>query len=1153
MAAALRSLSEHPGSRHYHGGGHHHRPQNPEGDLVDVSSFENMERGQTKAMLPDDALDGEIENTTEMAEILLLRICVELQNDGQEPKPDPLALRQLVSALEDSWTDMKRNAYADPFLAGDQNRTLTRQMPWVAVEKAVQLYMEFCGLRSDYKQRAVLSNTANRARARARLGVVAEKKLNVAVMRKEAIKELKRGEEPAAKFADCYKDLRSKATPKPPPPKEAPPPVVSRDFVQKRVKNVKANLPRALTGEASNHASFALQQTADSDTGGAMFRSSSLQQIPPEGDRLWELGVDSRAAGPSKPAVLPRNAKPGYEMAAEEILYRLDQPAGMPRERARSATNRSGGPGGTVTAAAAAPDDPIASDSSLKPPPPPPPMPNAPLYQEQPIRTLEDFLSKEAQGYIHEGMPPPVHGLKHVSQRLLNRLDASSRTKQAADDPTEPDANIDIAPLLLASVHTSGNWQTRRASMRLEGDGSGSGASAWKKVQKRYLPRNQAHDETSPMDKLLEVASTVIAALKPAVAPPDHFGVAASSLGSGVVLKAASARVTDRIPSTPLVLVPVSTLYREFDPQVEPQVLRDIDAPLFMHEEVQSTLNQIVEVVDVKLGAQTQRELQEGGFLRATKDELDLIAKSDQLNFKIATVTARAIRGCYQLPGGQPVVSPSLAKAVLSALPRRTIASTWNESRSSSSDRSYAHRPPKVVASSTDSVDVAKRAREYQAWKNWWNSTFSTSDYLEFLAERPTDFLGVVYSIYDDAFDQEVDATAEVEDGGLSDLEIIRAAQNAAKLEEKTAYVPGEWNALSVTQGGLGFLPVVDSELLAQAFDSEDEDWDANEAALAAGSRSSSTASGPRSMAADAAAASVTAVTAHGAAFGVVDRWRTKQETRLVDARNAAEENATEGMFTELQQRLQACWASLLTPTSEVLQLSIKYSQHPYSFVGTSLKSAGKRRKPLPTLTGTRSADGSVLTNAACARALTEAVILWEAATSAIIEREAAFADWREFTRAASEPSRFFIKKANASAMLKEEKQRKFHEKKLAAKTTACTSTVDAVLRALQDAVAYDGSPYKAKMKIDMTDVLHWLERERGMKRGGSTPGQPTPGQPEYRAGTPGSLRRGSRPRGAAVAAVLGMSLGQTGRQGSPGSLPAVRSTRFSEKLEGLR
>ena len=47
-------------------------------------------------MLPDDALDGEIENTTEMAEILLLRICVELQNDGQEPKPDPLA----VSALQ---------------------------------------------------------------------------------------------------------------------------------------------------------------------------------------------------------------------------------------------------------------------------------------------------------------------------------------------------------------------------------------------------------------------------------------------------------------------------------------------------------------------------------------------------------------------------------------------------------------------------------------------------------------------------------------------------------------------------------------------------------------------------------------------------------------------------------------------------------------------------------------------------------------------------------------------------------------------------------------------------------------------------------------------------------------------------------------------
>ena len=47
-------------------------------------------------------------------------------------------LRQLVSALEDSWTDMKRNAYADPFLAGDQNRTLMRQMPWVVAGHLTQ-------------------------------------------------------------------------------------------------------------------------------------------------------------------------------------------------------------------------------------------------------------------------------------------------------------------------------------------------------------------------------------------------------------------------------------------------------------------------------------------------------------------------------------------------------------------------------------------------------------------------------------------------------------------------------------------------------------------------------------------------------------------------------------------------------------------------------------------------------------------------------------------------------------------------------------------------------------------------------------------------------------------------------------------------------
>ena len=66
--------------------------------------------------------------------------------------------------------------------------------------------------------------------------------------------------------------------------------------------------------------------------------------------------MDTRAAGSDASIVLPRKAKPGYEIAAEELLYRLDQPKGMPRERARSATIRHGGPGAAVTAAAAAED-----------------------------------------------------------------------------------------------------------------------------------------------------------------------------------------------------------------------------------------------------------------------------------------------------------------------------------------------------------------------------------------------------------------------------------------------------------------------------------------------------------------------------------------------------------------------------------------------------------------------------------------------------------------------------------------------------------------------------------------------------------------------------------------------------------------------------
>lgn len=75
-------------------------------------------------------------------------------------------------------------------------------------------------------------------------------------------------------------------------------------------------------------------------------------------------------------------------------------------------------------------------------------------------------------------------------------------------------------------------------------------------------------------------------------------------------MKMATPRVSDRIPDTPTTLQAAPMMYLEFDPQMDPSVLREHDAPLLAEADVQATFRSISTAVDTSLLSWQRRQLQ---------------------------------------------------------------------------------------------------------------------------------------------------------------------------------------------------------------------------------------------------------------------------------------------------------------------------------------------------------------------------------------------------------------------------------------------------------------------------------------------------------------------------------------------------------------
>ncbi|XP_050963361.1 coiled-coil domain-containing protein 87 [Labeo rohita] len=106
---------------------------------------------------------------------------------------------------------------------------------------------------------------------------------------------------------------------------------------------------------------------------------------------------------------------------------------------------------------------------------------------------------------------------------------------------------------------------------------------------------------------------------------------------------------------------------------------------------------------------------------------------------------------------------------------------------------------------------VNATARAYRAWFQWWRCQLSADDYLDYIASQDSDYLSVLFHLYDSDDDEEAErcklAQLQRDERRRRQQERIRSLRR-----QKQEFVPGFWNINTIEMGGLGREPELDEK-----------------------------------------------------------------------------------------------------------------------------------------------------------------------------------------------------------------------------------------------------------------------------------------------------------------------------------------------------
>ncbi|XP_077185176.1 coiled-coil domain-containing protein 87 [Paroedura picta] len=241
-----------------------------------------------------------------------------------------------------------------------------------------------------------------------------------------------------------------------------------------------------------------------------------------------------------------------------------------------------------------------------------------------------------------------------------------------------------------------------------------------------------------------------------------------------VVVKAADLQVSERTYFETVAIKKHTAVYNHLLGEIDITTLRTLDASLFAGEEVKKIYMDLMNTIP-----KDYQRFDVGALIEPAATDIELSAC-----FASSTLTRRK---------NEQVINKELSK-ILPAGPfiLEEVIDTIT----------------------TPNLPVRKNLSKKQraSWLKWWKATFNVDDYLKYISTKDSDYLQVIFHLYDYDKEEQMQEKEQEEHPVLDESEIKK--QEAVKREErkkaaalqskKEEYQSGEWNFNTILMEGLG-------------------------------------------------------------------------------------------------------------------------------------------------------------------------------------------------------------------------------------------------------------------------------------------------------------------------------------------------------------
>ncbi|XP_020669024.3 coiled-coil domain-containing protein 87 [Pogona vitticeps] len=213
-----------------------------------------------------------------------------------------------------------------------------------------------------------------------------------------------------------------------------------------------------------------------------------------------------------------------------------------------------------------------------------------------------------------------------------------------------------------------------------------------------------------------------------------------------MVVKAADLQVSDRVFLEAVVLEKCPPIYNHLLGEINDATLKSLDANLSTGEEVREMYKELMNTI-----SEDHLKFDAGPLIESPAVDIDLSGC-----FASSTLTRRK---------NEQVINDELSK-ILPAGP---------------------YSPEEVVDTpQTPNLPFKKKSskKEYASWLKWWKKTFNTDDYLTYIATKESDYLAVIFHLYN--FVGEEEEEEKMQQAAVDEAE-VRAQEKAKRAAIKEA------------------------------------------------------------------------------------------------------------------------------------------------------------------------------------------------------------------------------------------------------------------------------------------------------------------------------------------------------------------------------